>query len=55
MFGWTGNILKIDLTQSKAEKIKLDESLYHSFLGGRGINSKLLYDSVTHETDPLGS
>ncbi len=54
MFGWTGNILKIDLTQGKAEKIKPDESLYHSFLGGRGINSKLLYDAVKPETDPLG-
>lgn len=53
MNGWTGKILKVDLTRQKIEKTRLDVSVYHAYLGGRGINSKLLYDAVDQTTDPL--
>jgi len=55
MDGWTGNILKVDLNLGKIEKICLDISVYRMFLGGRGINSKLLYDAVDETTEPFSS
>lgn len=53
MFGWTGILLHIDLTTKKAEKRSYDDTLRHNFLGGRGINSRLLYRHVGPATDPL--
>lgn len=52
--GYAGKILRINLTKREAKTVDLDKSLAHRFLGGRGFNSKLLYDSVGPDTDPLG-
>lgn len=54
MYGWTGKILRIDLSKNKVIKQDLPKELRATFLGGRGINSKLLYDEVPPGTDPLG-
>jgi len=53
MFGWTGTLLRVDLTNGEVSREPLDESLRRNFLGGRGINSKLLYDLTGPETEPL--
>jgi len=53
MYGWTGTILRINLSSQKAEKQPLEEDLRLNFLGGRGINSKLLYQEVAPHLDPL--
>ena len=52
--GYAGKILRINLTKREAKTVDLDKSLAHRFLGGRGFNSKLLYDAVGPDTDPLG-
>ena len=52
--GWMGNILRIDLTNSKITVEPLGEELRDNYIGGRGINSKLLYSETGPETDPLG-
>jgi len=52
--GYAGKILRINLTKREAKTVDLDRSLASQFLGGRGFNSKLLYDEVGPETDPLG-
>ena len=52
--GYAGKILRINLTKREAKTVNLDKSLAHRFLGGRGFNSKLLYDAVGPDTDPLG-
>jgi len=52
--GYAGKILRINLTKGEAKTVDLDKSLAHRFLGGRGFNSKLLYDAVGPDTDPLG-
>ncbi|MEM3578741.1 MAG: aldehyde ferredoxin oxidoreductase family protein [Candidatus Bathyarchaeia archaeon] len=49
--GWTGKLLRINLSKNKVEKIKLEKNLALSYIGGRGINIKLLYDELKPNTD----
>jgi len=53
MFGWTGTILRIDLSSQKIEKQVSEETLRLQFLGGRGINSRILYQKVGTQIEPL--
>ncbi len=53
MYGWMGIILRVDLTSGKIEKEPLSDRLRSNYLGGRGINSRILYDSVGPEVDAL--
>ena len=53
-FGWAGNILRVDLSSGKISREPLTEDLAYHYIGGRGINSKILYDETGPETDPLG-
>ncbi|MFC1950647.1 aldehyde ferredoxin oxidoreductase family protein [Chloroflexota bacterium] len=50
-FGWTGQILRVDL--SKKESTTEDTEPYaRSFIGGRGINVKVIYDEVGPKVSP---
>jgi aldehyde:ferredoxin oxidoreductase len=51
MFGWAGKILEIDLSSGKVGKLDFDRGLREKFIGGRGVNAKILYDSIGPETD----
>ena len=53
MYGWMGTILQINLTTGRIEKEPLGEELRLNYIGGRGINSRILYDSVGPEVEPL--
>ena len=53
MYGWKGAILRIDLTNGKITKQPLDETIARNFIGGRGLNSKTLFDEVKPGIDPL--
>jgi aldehyde:ferredoxin oxidoreductase len=55
LYGYAGRVLRIDLTRKKANVEELKRDLAVSFLGGRGFNSKRLYDEVETGTDPLGA
>ena len=46
MFGWMGTILRVDLTSGKIQKKPLSEDLMRNYIGGRGINVRILYDEV---------
>jgi aldehyde:ferredoxin oxidoreductase len=48
-----GTILRVDLSSGKIEKEPLKEHLRVKYIGGRGINSRLLFDEVGPEIDPL--
>ena len=48
-----GTILRVDLGSGKIEKEPLREDLRLNYIGGRGINSRLLFDEVGPEIDPL--
>jgi len=51
--GWMGTILRVDLSEERVERESLAEDLAYDFVGGRGINSKILYDETGPHTQPL--
>ena len=53
-FGWTGTILKVDLTGGTIQRAALTEDLAYQYLGQAGINARILYDLAGPETDPFG-
>lgn len=53
-YGWMGTILRIDLSTGKIYREPLTEELAHNFIGGRGLNSRILYGETGAESDPLG-
>jgi len=54
MKGYTGIILRVDLTTRKIHKEPLSESLCHKYIGGRGFIARLLYDELERGIEPLG-
>ena len=53
MYGWAGQRLKVYLTEGKIVKEETPERLRKEYLGGRGFNSRTLFDEVTPGIDPL--
>jgi len=51
-FGWGGTILRVDLSKKKIVKTSTVE-YSRDYLGGRGINSKMLYDETKPGMDPF--
>ena len=47
MFGWHGNILRIDLNRKSFEFDTPDPGLYHKFIGGRGLAGYFLKNQIT--------
>jgi aldehyde:ferredoxin oxidoreductase len=54
MFGWTGNILRIDLTKKSYRKETFSEAFAKKWVGGRGFAVKILFDELQPGIDPLG-
>src|SRR3972149_8560639 len=54
MYGWAGQRLRVYLTEGKIVKEPLSEDLRLNYLGGRGFNSKTLFDELKPGIDPLG-
>ncbi len=52
-FGRTGMIADVDLSEMKVRKKKLSRELVEKYIGGRGLNIKLLSDSVGPATRPF--
>ncbi|MEM2739922.1 MAG: aldehyde ferredoxin oxidoreductase N-terminal domain-containing protein, partial [Candidatus Bathyarchaeia archaeon] len=55
MNGWTGYMLRVDLTRRKAIIDKYDDLLKAMFIGGRGFAAKILWDYLPIGVDPLSS
>lgn len=51
--GWTGKVLRVDLSKSKSVTQDLDPKVAVDFLGGRGFAIKTLWDELPRGTDPL--
>ncbi|MBN1689500.1 MAG: hypothetical protein JW901_00585 [Dehalococcoidia bacterium] len=51
--GYAGNILHINLTDGSIRKQPLDADLIKNYIGGAGINTRLAYDLIPPDTDPL--
>ncbi|MCX8043142.1 MAG: aldehyde ferredoxin oxidoreductase family protein [Desulfobacterota bacterium] len=54
MYGWAGKLLRIDLTTRTATTEAIPDDQRKLFLGGRGVNSRILYREVPIDCDPLG-
>jgi aldehyde:ferredoxin oxidoreductase len=53
-YGWTGNVLRVDLSQPLVTVEELDRRIAENFIGGRGLGVKYLYDEINPATiDPL--
>ena len=52
--GYMGRVLEVDLTRKEIAKRPLEEYMARDYLGGRGFTSRMLYDMVGPEVDPLG-
>lgn len=53
MYGWQGTILRINLTTGDIRKDPLPMDLVEKYLGGGGLNARMLFDEVTPDVDPL--
>jgi aldehyde:ferredoxin oxidoreductase len=54
MFGWTGHILRVNLTDRTYKKESFSEEFAKKWVGGRGFAVKILYDELKPGIDPLG-
>jgi aldehyde:ferredoxin oxidoreductase len=53
MFGYTGKILRVNLTTGDCKVENLDENLAKKYIGGRGLGTKMYYDEVSPKIDAL--
>jgi len=53
MNGWTGQCLRVNLTENKFHKEALPQKLMEQFMGGRGLGGKILFDEIDPLVDPL--
>ena len=51
--GWTGNVLRVDLSKPQITIEELDRSSAEKFIGGRGLGIKYLYDEMDPAIDAL--
>ncbi len=54
MYGWMGKILRVDLTDGAIREAPLDGALARTYLGGRGLGARIVFDEVPPAADPLG-
>ncbi len=53
MDGWVGRIIRVDLSRGDFAIEDLDPYLAMDYIGGRGLGTKILYDEVDPQVDPL--
>ena len=54
MLGWTGSILRVNLTTRTHRKESFTEEFARTWVGGRGFAVKILFDELQPGIDPLG-
>ena len=53
LYGYAGNILRIDLSKGDIQKRPIDPDMAEKYLGGRGFVARMLFDEIPPHTDPL--
>jgi len=53
-YGYTGKILRVDLSSGSMKDEVIPEETLRKYLGGSGLGAKILYDETDSNTDPLG-
>lgn len=51
--GWTGRILRVDLSRMEVKVWNYPSDLAYNYIGGRGFAIKILWDELKPGTDPL--
>ena len=51
--GWTGTVLRVDLTAGRIVKEPLNEQWAREYVGGRGVAARYLYEECDPQVDPL--
>ena len=51
--GWTGTILRVNLTRGDVAKEDINEEWAREYVGGRGVGARYLYEEVDPEVDPF--
>ncbi|MFO7734202.1 MAG: aldehyde ferredoxin oxidoreductase family protein [Candidatus Aminicenantes bacterium] len=52
--GYHGRVLEVDLTSGAVRVVPLDPAQAMDYLGGRGLATRILYDTIDPACDPLG-
>lgn len=52
--GWTGTILRVNLSRGSVRKEPLREEWVRDYVGGRGLGARYLWEEVSPQADPLG-
>ncbi len=55
MFGWCGRLLRVNLTDGAIARESLDPEAARTFLGGRGLGTRLHAKEVSSSCEPLGA
>ncbi len=53
MYGYMGNLMRVNLEKHRAKSEPLKKDLIENFIGGRGVGIKLLWDELQPGIDPL--
>ena len=53
MYGWTGTVLRINLTTRQVTKEPLNEAWAHDYIGGRGLGARYLLQEVDPNVEPF--
>ncbi|MEA1993685.1 MAG: aldehyde ferredoxin oxidoreductase family protein [Euryarchaeota archaeon] len=53
MYGYTGKVLRVNLTTGKSSEESLNEDDARRFIGGKGLGAKILFDEIDPSVDPL--
>ncbi|MDN5326585.1 MAG: aldehyde:ferredoxin oxidoreductase [Moorella sp. (in: firmicutes)] len=53
MYGWTGQLLRVNLSDGKCRTERLNPTLARDYVGARGLASKILWDEIDPNVDPL--
>ncbi|QSZ67551.1 aldehyde ferredoxin oxidoreductase [Methanofollis aquaemaris] len=53
MYGWTGTVLRVNLTEGTVKKEPLNEDFAKNYIGGRGLGEKYFVDEVDMAVDAL--
>ena len=52
-YGWTGQLLRIDLTKGAVTKEPLNMTWAREYIGGRGVGTRYLYEEMDPTVDAL--
>ena len=53
MSGWTGKLLRVNLTSGEVKTEEIPTEWLHEYIGGRGLADRYLYEELDPRVDPL--